>query len=131
MIDHVSSYTTQYERAKRFYECAFAPLGYHKQTEFVAEWNQDFPEQRMCAFGPDKKSVFWLIETTVSHSLRHIAFTAHTRADVEGFYANAIEASGTDNGKPGLRPVYHPDYFAAFVFDPDGNNVEAVCHSAG
>lgn len=127
MIDHLSSYTVNYEISKNFYEKAFAPLGYTLQMEFVAEWNADFPTQKMCAFGVDK-ATYWLIEVKEPATPRHIAFAAKTRADVDAFYDAAIKAGGKDNGAPGLRPHYHENYYGAFIIDPDGNNIEAVCH---
>jgi len=128
MIDHLSSYTTQYEQSKAFYEAVFEPLGASLQTEFVAEWNVEFPTQRMCAFGSAGKPIFWIIETREAATHRHVAFTAQSRSDVQSFYANGLANGGTDNGEPGLRPLYHENYYGAFVIDPDGNNVEAVCH---
>ncbi|KUI98833.1 VOC family protein [Vibrio sp. MEBiC08052] len=128
MIDHISTYATDYEATKAFYAAAFAPLGYGLQMEFVAEWNEAFPQQRMCAFGPQDKPAFWIIETKESFTPRHVAFTAASRQLVDQFYAQAIAHGGQDNGKPGLRPMYHEHYYGAFALDPDGNNVEAVCH---
>jgi len=72
--------------------------------------------------------VFWLHEAPAGPG-RHYAFTARSRAEVDAFYAAAIAAGGRDNGGPGPRPHYHPDYYAAFVYDLDGNNIEAVCHA--
>lgn len=128
MFDHLSTYATNYMATKKFYESAFAPLGYSLQTEFVAEWNPDFPTQRMCAFGVNGKPSFWIIETKEKYTPRHIAFSAASRRSVDLFYEHAMQNGGKDNGKPGLRPMYHEHYYGAFVFDPDGNNVEAVCH---
>ena len=129
MIDHLSTYATNYAATKSFYEAAFAPLAFPLQTEFVAEWNQAFPTQRMCAFGIKGKPTFWIIETKEKHTPRHVAFAAGSRNAVDLFYRRAMESGGKDNGKPGLRPTYHEHYYGAFVFDPDGNNVEAVCHT--
>lgn len=129
MIDHLSTYATDYEKTKAFYEAAFSPLGYYVQTEFVAQWNTEFPTQRLCAFGPTGKPVYWVIETQIAHTPRHVAFCAEDRDKVNLFYQKAIESGGIDNGEPGLRPVYHEHYYGAFVLDPDGNNVEAVCHT--
>lgn len=128
MIDHLSTYTTDYSKCKAFYEAAFEPLGYSLQTEFVAEWNTDFPTQCMCAYGTEGKAIFWIIEVREAATPRHVAFSASSRAGVQNFYTQALEAGGTDNGAPGLRPMYHESYYGAFVLDPDGNNVEAVCH---
>ena len=128
MIDHMSTYATDFEKTKSFYLQAFTPLGYGLEMDFVAEWNEDFPTQRMCAFGPKGKPVFWIIESKIEHTPRHTAFVAGSRDLVDAFYQQAMENGGTDNGKPGLRPHYHPHYYGGFVYDPDGNNVEAVCH---
>ncbi|SJN54783.1 Glyoxalase/Bleomycin resistance protein/Dioxygenase superfamily protein [Vibrio ruber DSM 16370] len=128
MFDHLSTYAIDYEATKAFYAAAFAPLGYGLQMEFVAEWNEEFPQQRMCAFGPQDKPAFWIIETKASFTPRHIAFSASSRQQVDQFYDQAMAHGGQDNGKPGLRPMYHEHYYGAFTLDPDGNNVEAVCH---
>ena len=130
MIDHISTYATDYVKTKQFYVAVFSALGYSLQTEFVADWNEDFPTQRLCAFGLEGKPSFWVIETTSKYSPRHVAFSAHSRAAVDAFHSLAIENNGIDNGKPGLRPLYHEHYYGAFAIDPDGNNVEAVCHTA-
>lgn len=130
MIDHLSTYATDYEKTRAFFTHAFATLGISKQTEFVAQWNTEFPDQRMCAFGPAGKPVFWVIESKVAFTPRHVAFQADDRNQVDAFYHAALAHHGTDNGPPGLRPMYHPDYYAAFLIDPDGNNIEAVCHKA-
>ncbi len=79
-------------------------------------------------YGPDDRGRFWLNEDKEPGKGRHIAFTAASRAEVDAFYQAALAAGGRDNGAPGLRPHYHANYYGAFVFDPDGNNVEAVCH---
>lgn len=128
MIDHMSTYATNFGATKAFYQAAFEPLGYSLQMEFVAEWNQAFPTQRMCAYGVDRP-VFWIIETKEPASPRHIAFASTDRAGVDRFYQQAMANGGRDNGEPGLRPIYHENYYGGFVFDPDGNNVEAVCHA--
>jgi catechol 2,3-dioxygenase-like lactoylglutathione lyase family enzyme len=128
MIDHASSYTTHYEAAKRFYEAAFAPLGAKLDREMVTTWDAEFPTRRMCAFGP-KRPIFWLIEVREAATPRHTAFSAATRAEVDAFHRAALAAGGRDNGAPGVRAIYHPTYYGAFVLDPDGNNVEAVCHA--
>ncbi len=129
MIDHLSTYATDYVATKAFYEAVFKPLGYSVQMAFVAEWNQNFPTQRMCAFGPEGKPVFWIIESKDVYTPRHIAFSADSRTSVNLFYEAGIQNGGTNNGAPGLRPMYHPHYYGAFLIDPDGNNVEAVCHA--
>ncbi|MBZ9558591.1 MULTISPECIES: VOC family protein [unclassified Modicisalibacter] len=129
MFDHISTYATDYGATKSFYEAVFAPLGYSVQTEFVAEWNQDFPTQKMCAFGRDGKPSYWVIESKERFTPRHVAFSAPSRAEVDEFHRQGMANGGSDNGKPGLRPLYHENYYGAFLIDPDGNNVEAVCHA--
>jgi len=128
MIDHFSTYAQDYAATKRFYEVALAPLGYPLQMEMVASWDESFPERRCCAFGPPAKPAFWVIETKEAVTPRHFAFLAPDRDAVSAFHEAALAAGGAENGAPGLRPVYHKDYFGAFVLDPDGNNAEAVCH---
>ncbi|TWF56848.1 VOC family protein [Neorhizobium alkalisoli] len=127
MIDHMGIKVANFDRSKAFYDAAFAPLGasllYIVPVEFTAG-------ATMAGYGRDRP-VYWLHETTpVAGHTQHVAFTARNRAEVDAFYAAAIAAGGRDNGAPGLRPHYHPNYYGAFVFDPDGNNVEAVCHDA-
>jgi hypothetical protein len=129
MFDHLSTYSTDYVVTKEFYTNSLAALGYSIQTEFVAEWNSEFPTQRMCAFGPEGKPAFWVVEVKNKYTPRHVAFSALNREAVKAFYQAAIESGGKDNGEPGLRPMYHEHYFGAFSIDPDGNNVEAVCHT--
>ena len=129
MIDHVSSYTTNFPAARAFYVESLGALGFSIQSEMVTDWDPEFPERRLCAWGPEGKGVFWLIETREPVSPRHIAFVASDRARVEAFHRAALGAGGRDHGAPGLRPIYHADYYGAFVLDPDDNNVEAVCHT--
>lgn len=129
MIDHLSTYAVDYERTKTFYEGIFAVLGHGLMTEAVCDWDEEFPTRRICAFGSERSTAFWIIETRQNYTPRHIAFSAESRQTVEEFYDQAMLSGGLDNGKPGLRPIYHEYYFGAFVLDPDGNNVEAVCHT--
>jgi catechol 2,3-dioxygenase-like lactoylglutathione lyase family enzyme len=127
VIDHLSSYATDYAATKRFYEAALAPLGARLHAEMTSTWDPEFPTRRFCAFGPER-AIFWVIEVKQPATPRHTAFNAATRAQVDAFYRAALAAGGRDNGAPGLRAIYHPNYYGAFVLDPDGNNVEAVCH---
>lgn len=129
MIDHLSTYATDYDATRRFYEAVLAALGHGLQHEMVTHWDPDFPERRCCAFGPDGRSVFWVIEVKQAVDPRHVAFTAPDRQSVAAFHRAALESGGRDNGAPGLRPMYHRHYFGAFAIDPDGNNAEAVCHA--
>ena len=120
MLDHVGFGVSDYERSKAFYERALAPLGIELLMEPVAQ---------AAGFGRDGKPFFW-IETrgpAVKGGL-HVAFVVDDRATVDRFHAGALEAGGTDNGPPGVREIYHPNYYGAYVLDPDGNNIEAVCH---
>jgi catechol 2,3-dioxygenase-like lactoylglutathione lyase family enzyme len=117
MLDHVSVKVTQYARSKQFYQKALAPLGYSTLMEFG----------EVAGLGAGGKADFWL-SPGASHGSIHIAFAADSRAAVDAFHQAALAAGGKDNGKPGVRAEYHPTYYGAFVFDPDGNNVEAVCH---
>jgi hypothetical protein len=96
----------------------------------VMTWDEELPGRRASAWGPDRP-IFWLIETKVVYTPRHFAFTAPNRSGVDAFHAAALEVGGRNHGVPGVRAVYHPDYYGAFVLDPDDNNVEAVCHAPG
>jgi catechol 2,3-dioxygenase-like lactoylglutathione lyase family enzyme len=119
MIDHIGIQVRDLDRSVAFYTQALAPLGY----TLIMRWEQ------FAGFGVAGKADFW-IGTGAPTDRIHVAFRAKGRAEVAAFYAAAIAAGGADNGGPGLRPQYHPDYFGAFVRDPDGHNVEAVCHDA-
>ncbi|TDG12533.1 VOC family protein [Seongchinamella unica] len=123
MIDHLSIYATDYETTRGFYRRVFAPLGHRLQMEFA-----DPGDQRMCAFGPQGNPAFWVIEVTAAAPPRHVAFCAQSREQVRAFHQAGLDAGASDNGAPGLRPMYHEHYYAAFLIDPDGNNIEAVYH---
>ena len=129
MIDHISSYAIDFAATKAFYQAALAELGYSVQHEMSFDEDPDLPGRRACAFGPADKSTFWVIEVLEASSPRHIAFVAPDRHSVAEFHRAGLVAGGQDLGAPGLRPIYHADYYGAFLSDPDGNNVEAVCHS--
>ncbi len=128
MIDHISSYATDFPATKRFYESALGALGFGVVSEMVMGWDTELPNRRACAFGLPEKPVFWVIEVREAASPRHIAFAADDRKSVEAFHRAALDAGGRDHGAPGPGPIYHEHYFGAFALDPDGNNVEAVCH---
>jgi catechol 2,3-dioxygenase-like lactoylglutathione lyase family enzyme len=130
VIDHLSTYATDYPATRAFYDACLGALGYTVQTEMVASWDPEFPERRICAYGSERP-VFWVIETREIYTPRHLAFTAADRKSVAAFHEAALGAGGRDHGAPGLRPIYHEHYFGAFALDPDGNNVEAVCHAPG
>ena len=120
MFDHVGLNVRDYERSRAFYEQALAPLGYGVVMS-MDEW-------KAAAFGPEGKPAFWVAQREPFGTGTHVAFTCDERATVDAFHAAALAAGGTDNGGPGIREHYHPAYYGAFVLDPDGNNVEAVCH---
>ena len=128
IIDHIGFGVSDYERAKAFYTEALAPLGIALAMDVAPE--QTPGGVRACGFGRGGKPEFWIGSDGKTTPPAHIAFLATSRAEVEAFYAAALRAGGKDNGGPGLRPIYHPNYYGAFVFDPDGHNIEAVCHKA-
>lgn len=130
MIDHLSYYTTTYEKTRDFYRSTLEALGYGLVTEMVSTWDPEWPTRRLCAFGPTGRPVFWLIEVKEPATPRHVAFHAKSRALVNAFHTAALAAGGKDNGAPGERPHYTPTYYGAFIIDPDGNNIEAVTHTA-
>jgi catechol 2,3-dioxygenase-like lactoylglutathione lyase family enzyme len=125
MLDHIGLSVTDFERAKAFYHAALKPLGLGAIMEVTAE---ETGGDAHAGFGENDKAFFWIGTGAKPRGGTHVAFTAKTRAEVEAFYRAALAAGGRDNGAPGLRPEYHPNYYGAFVFDPDGNNIEAVCH---
>jgi catechol 2,3-dioxygenase-like lactoylglutathione lyase family enzyme len=116
MIDHIGISVTDLARSLAFYERALAPLGYTVLMK----------GEQFAGFGAGGTS-FW-IGVGERAARVHVAFRAKGRADVRAFYEAAIAAGGKDNGPPGVREMYHPDYYGAFVLDPDGHNIEAVCH---
>jgi catechol 2,3-dioxygenase-like lactoylglutathione lyase family enzyme len=121
MIDHIGVSVSDYEVSKAFYLAALAPLGYGLVME-VAEGG------RAAGLGEAGKPDFWIGAGAATTPPAHIAFRARDRATVRAFHAAALAAGGRDNGPPGLRPHYHANYYGAFVLDPDGHNIEAVCH---
>ena len=120
MIDHVGFAVRDYGRSKAFYEKALAPLGMTLITE---------PAGEAAGFGTGGMASFWLeARGKPVRGRLHIALAASSREQVDAFHAAAVRAGGIDNGAPGVRAIYHPDYYGAYVLDPDGNNIEAVCH---
>lgn len=116
MIDHLTLHVTDMARSRAFYEAALAPLGYRVLMEFGAGVGMGVPPK------PD----LWLAPGECAPY--HLAFHAEDHAAVRAFHEAALAAGGRDNGPPGLRPQYHPNYYGAFVLDPDGYNIEACCH---
>ena len=127
MIDHVGFPVSDYERAKAFYLKALAPLDYVLVMEVTQEQTGHDPA---AGFGANGKPDFWIGGPGRSDRAIHVAFRAKTRKLVDDFYQAAIAAGGTDNGPPGVRAHYHENYYGAFVRDPDGNKIEAVCFMA-
>jgi catechol 2,3-dioxygenase-like lactoylglutathione lyase family enzyme len=120
VLDHVGISVRDVAASRAFYERALEPLGFSVVMEF--------PGVPGAGLGLPGRPSFWIRPGVPSGPL-HIAFHAADRARVDAFHAAALAAGGTDNGAPGLRTHYHPTYYGAFVHDPDGNNVEAVCHT--
>jgi catechol 2,3-dioxygenase-like lactoylglutathione lyase family enzyme len=120
VIDHTNVNVSNFEKSKIFYTNVLASLGYELLHEF---------DGSVAGFGIDGKPDFWIGKGDVNTPRIHIAFRAETREMVQTFYGVALEEGGEDNGAPGLRTHYHPDYYGAFVLDPDGHNIEAVCHA--
>ncbi len=126
MIDHAGLSVSDLSLSKRFYTAALAPLGYTLLMEVSAEETGGF---EAAGFGLAPKPDFWISRGAPNLPRVHVAFRADSRAAVDAFYKAAMGAGGRDHGAPGLRPHYHADYYAAFALDPDGHNIEAVCHS--
>jgi len=127
MLDHIGFAVSNFLNSRRFYATALEPLGVGLVMEVTAEQTGGSAH---AGFGENGKPYFWIGdgEGTLRGRM-HVAFAARTRAQVDAFYRAAMAAGGRDNGRPGLRPHYHAHYYGAFVFDPDGHNIEAVCHS--
>jgi catechol 2,3-dioxygenase-like lactoylglutathione lyase family enzyme len=120
MFDHVGLNVRDFAASRAFFEQALAPLGYRVLMSFD-DW-------KAAGFGTDDKPEFWIAEREPYGTGTHVAFGCDDRATVDAFHEAALDAGAIDNGPPGLRELYHPAYYGAFVHDLDGNNVEAVCH---
>jgi catechol 2,3-dioxygenase-like lactoylglutathione lyase family enzyme len=129
MLDHMTFRVADLARTKAFYLPVLATLGYELKAEFA------FDGQRMVGLGQGSTVDTWFIEGPspwngpTATTGCHLAWSAQNRAAVDAFHAAAVAAGARSNGAPGLRPHYHPHYYGAFVVDPDGNNIEAVCHA--
>lgn len=124
MIDHTGIAVANFEKAKAFYDKAMAPLG---ASALMTVPKEHTGGANVVGYGRERP-VFWVTDSKQPRDTIHVAFTARNRAEVDAFYHAAIAAGGRDNGGPGRRPHYHENYYSAFVLDPDGNNIEAVCH---
>lgn len=120
-IDHVGVFVRDFEKSLEFYEATLETLGIKLLSDM------EVGGERHAGFGVDQP-FFWVSKSAKPSTACHIAFTAKTRAEVDSFHLTGLIKGGRDNGKPGLRTEYHPDYYGAFLLDPDGNNIEAVCH---
>ena len=118
ILDHIMLSVSDVETSKAFYSQALGPLAITQAKE----------TQGWFAYGKEGRPVFWIGEGKTPQQPMHIAFVADNRKQVDAFYQAALAAGGKDNGPPGLREHYHPNYYSAFVLDPDGHNIEAVCH---
>jgi catechol 2,3-dioxygenase-like lactoylglutathione lyase family enzyme len=117
MLDHISLRVVDYDKAVAFYKAALAPIGYELVMEFPG----------FAGLGEKGKPDLWITKTDKQTHATHVAFRAD-RSKVDAFHAAALAAGGADEGAPGPRTQYHPNYYSAFVLDPEGNNVEVVCH---
>jgi len=121
ILDHVGIKVSDFDRSLPFYREALATLGINVLADMT------FGRDRIAGFGKEHPS-FWISNGAGTRGETHVAFTAASRAEVAAFYSVALSMGGRDNGPPGIRAQYHPDYYGAFVLDPDGHNIEAVCH---
>ena len=131
MLDHIGLPVSDFATSRAFYGAALAPFGLAVVMEVSA---QETGAGAHAGFGQGSKPFFWIGSSPLpgrsgaAESHVHVAFAAESRAQVDAFHAAALAAGGRDNGAPGLRPHYHPHYYGAFILDPDGHNIEAVCH---
>lgn len=120
LLDHIGFAVADFPRSRAFYTAALAPLGIAVMKE----------GEGWAGLGRDGQMALWIGNFGTPPGRIHLAFAAADREQVRAFHAAALAAGGADNGAPGLRPQYHPDYYGAFVIDPDGHNIEAVCHAS-
>ena len=126
MIDHTGLKISDPVASRRFYEAALGPLGYKVLMEIPVEYTGG---RVVVGYGVPPKPDFWVSQGKPEEPRVHVAFRAESRAAVDAFYRAGLAAGGKDNGPPGPRPHYHQHYYGAFLLDPDGHNVEAVCHT--
>lgn len=125
MIDHTGIVASDFDKSKKFYSSVLSTIGYSLLMEFPASVTG---HTDVAGFGEPPKPDFWISKGAPNNPPIHVAFRVGTRVQVDAFFKAAIAAGARDNGQPGLRPHYHPNYYGAFVLDADGHNIEAVCH---
>jgi catechol 2,3-dioxygenase-like lactoylglutathione lyase family enzyme len=128
MLDHIGILVRDAARSREFYLAALAPLGYAVVMDLSRAQIPQLGSERIIGFGVGAKPDFWITQHEGPIGAGHVAFLADSRGIVDAFHAAAVAAGGADNGKPGIRELYHPNYYGAFVRDPDGHNIEAVNH---
>ena len=128
MLDHIGIAVSNIDRSRAFYDQALGPIGI--TLLWVIGPEQTESGGTALGYGSEGRPYFWIGDNERTGEGTHVAFSVRTRGEVDAFYAAALAAGGRDNGAPGLRPHYHTNYYGAFVHDPDGINVEAVCHTA-
>lgn len=126
MIDHINVFVSDFEKSKTFYSHALSAIGYALLKEFPASVVRNTD---VAGFGEPSRPDFWINKGAANQPPVHVAFRVNSRAQVDAFHQAATAVGGRDNGAPGIRPHYHSHYYAAFVLDPDGHNIEVVCHS--
>jgi len=126
MIDHMGIAVTELDRSRKFYEAALGPLGMSVQMEVGGDKTES--GGTALGFGEPGEKIFWIADGEKVGEGTHVAFKVERRDQVDAFHVEGLKAGGRDNGAPGLRPHYGPNYYAAFLFDPDGANIEAVCY---
>lgn len=124
MLDHITIGVSNFAKATAFFDAALAPLGVAATVRVKGDDGVS-----VTGYGADGRSFFWFADVGATQGVAHVAFAAKTRAEVDAFHAAAVAAGGENNGAPGLRPNYGADYYGAFVLDPDGHNIEAVCRA--
>jgi catechol 2,3-dioxygenase-like lactoylglutathione lyase family enzyme len=127
MLDHIGIRVSDLGRARAFYDAALKPIGIEVRHVVGKELTGTF---EVLGYG-DERPFFWVTQDARATAPLHVAFTVPTRALVDAFHAAGLAAGGRDNGGPGVRAHYHPTYYGAFILDPDGHNIEAVCHAPG
>jgi len=126
MIDHVGIAVTELDRSRTFYEAALGPLGMSVRMEVGGDKTESGGSA--LGFGVPGEKIFWIADGEKVGEGTHVAFKADSRDQVDAFHSEGLKAGGRDNGAPGLRPHYGPSHYAAFLYDPDGANIEAVCY---